>query len=206
MLRMRSRNSAGRSSSARATSRAKRACRRRDTFATLAVALGGLLLLTERGSKAPERTSANATDARFRKPDLQADLAQGQPASVRQHDHVALQLRKSAELARDKVPARIAADPFGDDRIGRGETAVAELGQAVERDLDVGGWEVLRDALRLAVGAPGGAGERVALAQRVEHLTAHPSGGVRGERCAQVAAVSLGGLHQADDAPGDQVL
>src|SRR5213593_1830549 len=123
MLRMRSRNSAGRSSSARATSRAKRACRRRDTFATLAVALGGLLHLTERGSKAPERTSADATDAGLREPDLQADLAQSQPASVRQHDHAALQLRERAELARDAVPARIAVCSFGDDRVGRRDPA-----------------------------------------------------------------------------------
>src|SRR3989442_8750111 len=185
MLRMRSRNSAGRSSSARATSRAKRARRRCDTFATLAVALGGLLLLTERGSKASQRTSADATGARFRKPDLQADLAQGQPASVRQHDHAALQLRKGAELARDPVPARIGVRSFGDDRIGRSEPAVAELSQPVERDLDVGWWEVFRDPPRFAVRAPGGAGERVAVAQRVEHLTPNAAGGGRAARSAE---------------------
>src|SRR2546426_325192 len=161
MLRMRSRNSAGRSSSARATSRAKRARRRCDTFATLAVALGGLLLLTERGSKTPQRTSADTTDARFGEPDLQADLAQGQPTSERQHDHAALQLRKGAELARDSVPARIGVGPFGEDRIGRSDPAVAELSQPVERDLDVGGRKVFRDPPRFAVRAPGGAGERV---------------------------------------------
>src|SRR6266516_5538969 len=164
MLRMRSRNSAGRSSSARATSRAKRARRRCDTFATLAVALGGLLLLSERGSKTPQGTSSDPADARLREPDLQADLAQGQPASERQHDHAALELRKGAELARDSVPARIGVRAFGDDRIGRSEPTVAELGQPVERDLDVRGREVLRDPLRFAIRAAGGAGERVAVA------------------------------------------
>src|SRR5438093_411394 len=59
MLRIRSRNSAGRSSSARATSRAKRACRRRDMTATLVVALCGLSLLAERGSETAQRTTAD---------------------------------------------------------------------------------------------------------------------------------------------------
>src|SRR5213593_169396 len=101
MLRIRSRNSAGRSSSARATSRAKRACRRRDMTATLVVALCGLSLLTERGSETAQRTSADSTDTRFGQADLQADLPQGQAASVREDEHAALQFRELAQLACD---------------------------------------------------------------------------------------------------------
>src|SRR5206468_5883548 len=127
-------------------------------------------------------------------------------ASVREHEHAALQFRELARLACDAVPAWVAVLAFRDDRIGRRDPAVAELRQSVERDLDVRRREVFRDALRLAVRAPGRAGERVALAQRVEHLPADPAGSIGAERRAEVAAVALRGLYQADDAPGDQVL
>src|SRR5207249_3474244 len=135
-----------------------------------------------------------------------ADLPQGRAASVREHEHAALQFLELAQLACAAVPAWVAVLAFRDDRIGRRDPAVTELRQSVERDLDVRRREVFRDALRFAVRAPGRAGERVALAQRVEHLPADPAGRVRAERGAEVAAVALRGLHQADDAPRDQVL
>src|SRR6185503_6203279 len=109
MLRICSRNSAGNSSRARATSRAKRARRSRDTFATLAVALRRLPRFADGGPQPSQRSRADAADARLRQPHRNADLAKRQTATVREHDHTTLQLRESTELARDAVPTGIAA-------------------------------------------------------------------------------------------------
>jgi hypothetical protein len=103
------------------------------------------------------------------------------------------------------VPARVAANIRG-DRVGLRDGAVAQFREPVERDLDVGWREVLGDALCLAVCAARGAGERVAFAKGIEHLTAHAAGRVRSERRAHLAAVTLCGLDKSNDAPRDQVL
>src|SRR5688572_10097078 len=104
MLRIWSRNSAGRPSSARATSRAKRACRRRDMLATLAVALRGLLYLAEGGPEPTERARSDPTHTRLGEPDLHPDLTQRQATPVREHDHTALHLRERSQRVRDALP------------------------------------------------------------------------------------------------------
>ena len=86
------------------------------------------------------------------------------------------------------------------------DVGIAELREPLERDLDVRRRQVLADLLRLAERAALGAGERVALAQRVEHLSAHAPRGVRAERRAEVAAVPPCRLHQTEDAPRDEIL
>ena len=136
---------------------------------------------------------------------MRSDLAQRQTAAVRERDHATLELREGAKPARNAVPARIAARRDG-ARIGRGDPAVPELRKAIKRDLDVRRREILRDALRFAVRPAGGACERVALPERVEHLAAHAAGGVGAERRAEVAAVALRGLDKTNDAPCDEVL
>lgn len=50
------------------------------------------------------------------------------------------------------------------------------------------------------------AGERVALAEGVEDLAAHAPRRVRAERCAAVAAITLGGLHESKNPSRDEVL
>src|SRR5438132_1412468 len=55
-------------------------------------------------------------------------------------------------------------------------------------------------------GRGGGARRRVALAERVEDLTAYPARRVCAERGAAIAAVPPRGLHEADDTPRDEIL
>ena len=57
-----------------------------------------------------------------------------------------------------------------------------------------------------AVGAPRGSSERIALAERIEHLAAHPPGGVRAEGRTRVFTVPASRLDQAQDAPRHEVL
>lgn len=111
-----------------------------------------------------------------------------------------------AELARDESPARVVDGSVAGCFIRSSDAAVAELGEPIERDLHVRRRQVLGDPLRLAIRAACGAGERVAVAQRVEDLAADAARGIRAERGAQLAPVPLCGLDQPDHTPGDEVL
>jgi hypothetical protein len=77
---------------------------------------------------------------------------------------------------------------------------------AIERDLDDRRREIGVELARLAIGPARGPGEGIALAQRVEHLTAHAARGVCAERRTGVVAIAARGLDQTDDAPGHQIL
>jgi hypothetical protein len=89
-----------------------------------------------------------------------------------------------------------------------------DLGQVAdptERNLDVrrtrgGRAAILGRALSRTEGASRAASKRVSLAKRVEDLAPDASRGVRAERRATVAAISVSRLHQADETPGDEVL
>jgi hypothetical protein len=90
---------------------------------------------------------------------------------------------------------------------------LGHVSNSIERDLDVGrirrrhrGATLLAGALSRAKCAARAAGEWIALAERVEDLAPHPSRGICAERSAAVAPISAGRLHQADKAPGDEVL
>ena len=82
----------------------------------------------------------------------------------------------------------------------------------IERDLDVRrtrrgrGRAIIACALSCAKGASRAASEGISLAKSVEDLAAHAARGVRAERRATVAAISLCGLHQPDETPGDEIL
>ena len=86
------------------------------------------------------------------------------------------------------------------------EAAVAELGEPVERDLDVRRRQVFREPLRFAIGPAGRARERVARAQRVEDLAADAAGGICSERRAEVTAIALRRLDKTNDPRRDEVL
>jgi hypothetical protein len=77
---------------------------------------------------------------------------------------------------------------------------------AIERDLDDRRRQIRVQFARLAIRAPGGAGERVALPERVEHLAADPSRGVGAERGARVIAIPARGLDEPEHAPRNEVL
>jgi hypothetical protein len=77
---------------------------------------------------------------------------------------------------------------------------------AVERHLDDRRRQIRVELAGLAIRAARGAGERVALAERVEDLTAHASRGVRAERRAGVVPIAPGCLDEPDHAPRDEIL
>src|SRR5690242_6016507 len=106
MLRMRSRNWAGSSSSARATSRAKRARLSCDIARNLG---RGALLRSQGVADTPQGATTDAADARLREAELRADLAQRHAARVRQHDDAPLERGQAAHLASDGRPDRVAA-------------------------------------------------------------------------------------------------
>ncbi len=155
-----------------------------------------------------EGPGAHATHARLRESDLAADLAQREAAPEREHEDAALELWQAAQLTHDLRPSLVGrpAATFGVDRGGRRERGVPARGKPIEGDLEVRRWHVLGPSLRVPVCATSGPRERVALAQRVEHLSAHPQRGVGAERGADLAAVPLRRLHQAEHAPGDEVV
>jgi len=66
--------------------------------------------------------------------------------------------------------------------------------------------QILGELLLLAKRSPLGARERVAIAECVEHLAAHAPRCVRAEGRTEIAAVTARGLHEAEHAPGDEVL
>ena len=81
-----------------------------------------------------------------------------------------------------------------------------EIADPLQRHLDIGRGQVLYRALRGAEGPPRGAGERVAVAKRVEHLSANSARRVGAKRRAAISAVSPCRLHESDEAPCDEVL
>lgn len=134
--------------------------------------------------------------------DLAADLAQGQSTSVRQHEDAAFERCEVAKRARDERPTFVAM--FGC------ATRLGDVADPLERDFDVRRIRrrltaVLAGSLGRAKGAARAAGERVALAKRVEDLASHSARGVRTERRASVAAIALRGLDQADEPPRNQI-
>src|SRR5690349_4365564 len=128
MLRMRSANSRGRSSSARATRRANRARLRSDTR-PVSGRLAPRAIIRQRGAQLAQRTRTDAAHARLRETDADADLAQGELARVRENDDAALELRQRAEPVGDHRPARIDARPHSG--VLR-ELVVADLREAIE--------------------------------------------------------------------------
>ena len=83
----------------------------------------------------------------------------------------------------------------------------------IERNFHVG--RIRRGRCRAAVfaGALGcperaarAAGERVALAKGIQDLAPHTTGRVRAERCAPVAAITLGGLDETEHSVRNEVL
>ena len=115
------------------------------------------------------------------------------------------------QLRGDPSPLLIAAARTagpGQARPGRAPGNGIQSGgdASIEGDLD-DGWRKIRVLLAcFAVGAPGGAGEGIALPERVEHLPPDASRGVRAERRAGVIAIAAGGLHEAEHAPGHEIL
>src|SRR5207245_1267522 len=118
MLRMRSRNSAGSSSRALRTSRAKRARRRSDIALPFWGPGGGALRLLSGHARQAHPTQGprpNAADARLGEAYLTADLAQREPAAVRQDDHAPLAavpprgLHEADDTPRDEVLAVVPA-------------------------------------------------------------------------------------------------
>ena len=147
---------------------------------------------------APKRAGPETAYARFGEADLAPDLAEGEPAPVREHEHATLDGRELAERLRDDRPAVVA---------GCGSPPVlSEIADPLERDLDVGLRQVRGLLLSRPERAAGRAGERVALAQRIQDLAAHAPRCIRAERGAAVAAVTLRRLHEADEPPGNEVL
>ncbi|HYU81337.1 MAG TPA: hypothetical protein VFA31_01225 [Candidatus Polarisedimenticolia bacterium] len=89
---------------------------------------------------------------------------------------------------------------------------LGHVSDPIQRDLDVrrvrrgdGRATVFARALGRPEGTARAAGEWVALAERVEDLSSYASRRVGAERGAAIAAIAMGGLHQTDDAPGDEV-
>jgi hypothetical protein len=77
---------------------------------------------------------------------------------------------------------------------------------AIERDFD-DRWRQVRVLLaRCSIGTASGARERVALAERVEHLAANAPRGIGPERRAGVIAIAPRRLDQSEHAPGNEVL
>jgi hypothetical protein len=149
-----------------------------------------------------ERTRAQAADAGFAEPDLRADLLQREPAPERQHEDLPFDRIDVPQLVDDATPPAIALRPA--DR--RGAWIQSRSDAPIERDLDDRRRKIGVLLARLAVRAPRGAGERVALAERVEHLAAHAPRGVRAEGRTRVVAIAPRRLDEPDDAPGHEVL
>ncbi len=150
-----------------------------------------------------DRPCAQPADARLAEPDPRADLLQRESPGERPHEHSPLERIDAPELARDPLPLLTAAD-----RADRGRRSRLEAGgdAAVERHLHDRRRQVRVELAGLAIRAARGAGEGIALAERVEHLAAHPSCGVRAERRAGVVAIAPRRLNEADHSPRDEVL
>src|SRR5256712_2616653 len=203
MLRMRSRNSAGSSSRALRTSRAKRARRRSDIALPFWGPGGGALRLLSGHARQAHPTQGprpNAADARLGEAYLTADLAQREPAAVRQDEHAPLERGQLTERSRYAGPALVAW------RWPVLTMLVGKVAHALERDLDVGWGKILRDPLRAAELPARGARQRGALAERVQGPAPYPARRVWAGRRAAIAAVPPRGLHEADDTPRDEVL
>jgi HD domain-containing protein len=90
------------------------------------------------------------------------------------------------------------------DRRGRGIESGGEA--AIERDLDDRRRQTRVPLARRSIRASRGAGERVALTERVEYLAADAPRGVGPEWHAVVSAIASGRLDQSEHAPRDEVL
>jgi len=77
---------------------------------------------------------------------------------------------------------------------------------AIEGDLDDRRRERRILLAGLAVRPPGRAGERIALAEGIEHLAADPPCGIGAERRPGVVAIAASRLDETEHAPGDEVL
>ena len=158
-----------------------------------------------------EGPRAQPADTRLAEPDLRTDLPQRELARERQDHDLALDGIEPPKLAGDSLPLLIApartAGPGCGCAGGAPFTGIEPRGDAaVEGHLDDRRREIGIQLARLAVRAARGPGEGIALPQRVQHLTADASRGVRPERRAGVVAVVPSRLHQPDDAPGHEVL
>ena len=158
-----------------------------------------------------EGARTEPADSRLAEADLHADLLQRELARERQHQDLALDRLEVPQCDRDSPPLLVAtartAGP-GCARPGRAPVKGIEAGgdAAVERDLDDRRRQVGFLLARLAVRAARRAGERIALAERIEHLTAHAARGVGRERGTGIVPIAVRSLHEPDDAPGDQIL
>ena len=151
-----------------------------------------------------ERACSKATHARLGKADLSPDLPQCQPASVRQHEDASLERSEIAQRVCHKRPALVASP-------GRG-SQFGHVADAIERDFDVGRTRgrrrsaVFAGPLRLPECAARAASQRITLAKRIQDLPADAPRGVCAERGASVPAIPACSLHEADQAPGDEIL
>src|SRR5438093_3882143 len=193
--------SARSASTAAATSRPKRdRARRSDSRPCL---LGTRTIIRRDAGAAQLRQSAaaDAADAGLGEPDPRADLLERQAVLEAEDEDAPLERRDEAERGEDVLPARVARRPRDPRRVERAEgllTAVDPLVERLQRE-----WIA---AALLAPSAARRAGERILLAECVEHLAADAPRGESGEARAPSLAVAACGLHEPDDAPGEKVL
>ena len=164
----------------------------------------------------PQRPRPEPAHTRLAQADLHADLPQREAARERQDEHLALERLEPAELLGDPLPLIFTAPRTCEPGLARPARAPCRgaplIGlqtrrqAAIEGDLDDRLRKIGVLLTRRAVRPPRGAGERVALAECVQHLTADPSCRVGAEWRARVVAVPARGLHQTQHAPRDQVL
>ncbi len=159
----------------------------------------------------PQRPRPQPAHARLAQADLPTDLFEGESTPVGEDEHLALKGLEVTELPGDPLPLLVtAARTPGPGCAGPGRTpcnGLSARGQAaIERDLDDRLRKVGVLLARRAVGAPRGAGERVALAEGIQYLAADPSRRVGAERRARVVAVASSRLDQTEHAPRDQIL
>ena len=155
--------------------------------------------------------SAQPADPGFAESDPRADLLQGEPAREREDEHPPLERVDLPQHVGDPSPllfttARTAGP--GCPRPGRAplDGLHPRGNTAIERHLDDRRRQIGVELAGLAIRAAGRASERIALAERVEDLTAHAPSGVGAERCAGVISIAPCRLDEPDDAPGDEVL
>ena len=159
----------------------------------------------------PQRPRAQPADPRLGEADPGADLLERESAREREHEHLALDRIEVPELRRDTLPLVLATARPATTGLGAGRAPLrrephAGLETAIERHLD-DRWRQIGILLpRGAIRAARGAGERIALAERVEHLAAHAARGVRGEWRTGIVVIAPRRLHQPQDTPGDQIL
>jgi len=107
------------------------------------------------------------------------------------------------ELARDPPPLLTAAHG---SRGGAGARLESGGHAAIERHLDHRRRQIGVELAGLAIRTSGRPREGIALAERVEHLAAHPARRIRAERRAGIVPIAPRRLDEPDHAPRDEIL